>query len=521
VVINNDTQKKYYVCMHKGCRRSIGEHDVYCFVHKSLYISDSSELETVSGDLGWNLPLFDYQKEDVDYLIEVLQEKRGAFNFNEMGTGKTIEALGVVERLGASTVLIICPNALRFEWQRQIRLFTQEDSAVTLTAANKKWDDWVGKRFNLKNMTRKEDAPRFYITNFETLRNQGYLGILNSLDADLVIMDEAHRIRTVDAKQAFGARGVKGKKFLLLTGTPIVNSAGDLFTGFSIVSPGKFSVYTQFLNEFTMGYGYSRFGVKNRSRLLGIIEEYGIQRKKKDVLKDLPDKLFRHIPLEMDNSQRKIYEQMENQLFVLLENGEELYATNVLAALIRLRQLCLEPAILDGMGNNIGSAKTDFLMDFIEDDLDQDEPLVIFTTFEKYVSFIEGSLRKFGKVGRITGLEKPEERRDVVSSFQNGDIRFCIGTVQAMGEGITLTRANKVFLMDRWWSNASNNQAIDRLHRIGQRDNVEVFIPTIADSIDDKLTEILGRKEQDARELEIRTAVVLERMREKGRKVIV
>jgi len=181
---------------------------------------------------------------------------------------------------------------------------------------------------------------------------------------------------------------------------------------------------------------------------------------------------------------------MVDQLRVLLDTGEPLWSTNVLSQLTRLRQINLDPRIL---GVTASSAKTEFLIDTIES---TDGKLVIFSCFEKYIYFLH-LLFKDTPHSMITGKVNPNDRQEEVRKFQEDpEVKLCLGTIQSMGEGVTLTSASNLVIVDRWWNQPSNTQAEDRLHRIGQKNAVQIILPVVNDSIDSLLDEILERKNE-------------------------
>jgi SNF2 family DNA or RNA helicase len=203
----------------------------------------------------------------------------------------------------------------------------------------------------------------------------------------------------------------------------------------------------------------------------------------------------------MDKDQRDIYDSMEQEFFIELDNeGGEIHAPGVLAQLMRLRQINLEPRIL-GI-KDVSSSKTEFLEELIGDMLVESEDkvngtdpqkLVIFSCFESYIRYLDALLPL--EHGVITGGVAADDQADIVDRFQTDPkFKLVLGTIQCMGEGITLTASSNVVLADRWWNPAVNNQAIDRTHRIGQKNAVQVITPVNELSIDQSLDRILEGK---------------------------
>lgn len=370
------------------------------------------------------------------------------------------------------------------------------------------------------------EGPRtpFFVVNYETFRNKTHREVLNLYPFDLVIMDEAHKIRNPRTKQTRGllefCESHPKARFLLLTGSPIVNNPVDLHTLLCIVDPDNFAQKTRW--EFLTRYCYytrNRWGgvnvyaVKDMDNLRKRTRDYTVRRTKKEVLPFLPEKYYRRVLLEMEEDQRGVYEQMRNELVIMIQeeidggNPFPLKAMSVLSQLLRLRQLNLEPRIV---GSPCDGVKSKFIEDLVENMVNGDpltteggdpsgrsDKIVIFTCFEKYVEYLDKVVLSDHKRVLLTGHISVEQRAKNVAQFQNDpDTHLCIGTVQTMGEGITLTAASNVVFADRWWNPSVLKQAEDRLYRIGQKNAVQVIIPVCEDSIDSKLDRILKTKEK-------------------------
>jgi len=436
--------------------------------------------------------LFPYQKEDVDRLLST---KEGFLNFSEMGTGKTPVALGLTKLGGYRKTLIVCPKTLRWEWARQIQDWMDIEPTVSRKGCISRLDELADQYAG-----NSPDNP-FFIVNYETFRNEMHRTLLNIVDFDLAILDEAHKLRNGDTRMFKGVKEFfdihTDTRVLAMTGSPIVNRPDDLYSLLELARPAQFphDMRLPFMDEFC--YVYRRAGrkpkvlaVRHPERLQAVIKSFSIQRMKKEVLKFLPDKYYRVVQLEMEPKQREVYDKAKKELLIELDNGETLKSASILALLIRLRQLNLEPRIL-GL-SDVPSIKTDFLNELMDEMGDQ--KLVIFSTFEHYIRILERDFAGINKIV-ITGTTPAENRAPLVKKFQEDDsCRLALGTMQTMGEGLTLTSASNVILMDRWWAPTVNDQAVDRLHRIGQKNPVQVILPVIKNTIDSSLDAILKKK---------------------------
>jgi SNF2 family DNA or RNA helicase len=466
--------------------------------------------------------LYPYQVEDSNKMLT----GKNWLVFSEMGVGKTPETLNAVEEGGFKCPLIVCPNSLRLEWKRQIEDWVGEDmTAVCTTDSYTKLGPIIRSFGN---------GQKYKVINYETFRNENQLEILSYIKFDVIVFDEIHKLRNPKTKlvEGSGDRFTKERKggiwrfldqhpeakIIGLSGSPIMNYPNDLYVPLSVCYPDRYPRSLQhwrlFMYKYCLWsdgrYGPYIYGTRKLQELKEETSPFIIRRTKKEVLPFLPEKYYKRNLLEMLPDQRKLYEEMENELRILLDTGEPLYSTNVLSCLTRLRQINLDPKIV---GVSSSSAKTDFLMDLIES---TDEKLVIFSCFEKYIYLLHLLLEKVPHV-MITGQVPVEKRAEEVKKFQNDDsIKLCLGTIQSMGEGITLTASSCCVITDRWWNTPTNMQSEDRLHRIGQKNAVEIIFPVVKDSVDETLDQILDRKHEASnayyQESEVKQTIIEERI---------
>lgn len=458
--------------------------------------------------------LYAYQQEDGSKVAE--DPARNWLLTHEMGVGKTPISIYAIEKAGYKYPLIVCPNSLRYEWARQIKEWTGHESAVSGN-----YYASGGKMGQIIRSILTEQYRKYRIINYETLRLD-VVEILKLIPWDVVVFDEIHKLRnpypnklkkivkgTWDFLTAIG-----NPKIIGLSGSPIVNYPNDLYGLLATVFPDKYPRTMASLRQFmykyalwtTGAHGSYAYGSHDIPRLREETKDLMIRRTKKEVLPFLPDKYYQRPELEMQEGQRKIYNQMETELKILLDTGEPLWSPSVLSTLTRLRQINLDPAIL---GATSSSAKTEYILDLLES---TNEKVVIFSCFEHYIELLA---RLFDKEGysyvKVTGQVKPEDRSEAVRKFQETDVKIFLGTIQCAGEGITLTAASTVVLADRWWNEPQNQQAIDRLHRIGQKNAVQVILPIVKKSVDQVLDDILQRKHDASnsyyQESEVRDAI--------------
>lgn len=419
-----------------------------------------------------------------------------------MGTGKTEVFLALCEKLNVSRVLVVCPKTLVLEWKARIKQRLNEDAAVPSGI-----EDGKHLRFSLDT---EHFTHRFLIINYEMLRMQRYTSTLQLIPWDIIGFDEGHRLKSYKAKQTKGSRLVawSSKRVYFITATPFTNYPDELWPSLNTMFPVQYPSRTRFVQEFCFTqptkWGPKIIAARNTETLKEILSKIMIRRMKKDVLQDLPEKLsVREIPLQMDPVQENAYRSMEKEFVVALKNGEDLFAATSLARLMRLRQLALDPDLIEVLSP---SAKTNALLDILGDITDT--KVVVFSFFSSYLKHIHQLLAD--RPHEVLTGETPTEDRVIVRQrFQEDpDTKIMLASLGVGGMGIDLHAASVCIFTDVFWTPAVNHQAEDRLHRIGQKNPVTVIRLVLPNTIDDDMQEILRRKEKVFTEtMAIQTAV--------------
>jgi SNF2 family DNA or RNA helicase len=380
-----------------------------------------------------------YQNEDVYYLKAL----KCAGVFNEQRTGKTPTMISLIKELNPLKVLIVCPASLVYNWQREFEKWFPEKQ--TYVVKDKKEVKYYGgiviiSKDRLKTM--------------KHWQNQKY---------DMVIIDEAHFLRNYKTAQSKAIFKLQAERKYALTGTPTVKHPADIYGILHFLYPKKFPSYWQFaeryfkVEENFMGYNEILDVKKHRiDELQNIIGIISVQRKRKEVMDWLPDKERVTFYCEMTNKQSKAYKEMLDYFFV---EDTDVDASSVLTQLIRLRQLCLEPSLVD---LDVGSGKTDALLDYLKES--SSEPVIIMSMFTSYLKFIKPLIENIGlRVGMIHGEMSNQEKMEQAEQFQLGNIDVLLCNIISAGTGFTLDRADTIIFMDKAWNPAENEQAEDRI----------------------------------------------------------
>ena len=461
-----------------------------------------------------NPELYPFQRAGVAFMSRAGR----ALLADEMGLGKSVQAVRAVEQLNAYPALIVCPNSMKWVWADEFRRWAplrRVSVAAGGAAARRKAiaavaggdaDVLVINWESLRTHTRVAGYPSVKLTDDEKKEKE-----LNAVAWRVVVADEAHRGKNPRAKQtrALWYLGDRAEHAFALSGTPIANSPEDAWALMRFVSPAEYPVKTQWVDRYGL-QSWSPFGslqviglrAENKDELFRIMDPRFIRRTKEAVLPQLPPKVYASRFVELGPKQRKAYDQMREHMLAELDGGT-LLASSPLARLTRLIQFASATAEIDGEGNLVmadPSCKTEALAE-IADELGG-QKAVVFTVSVQLARMAAAKLEAEGyKVGSITGDVTGALRFDVIRRFQESDLQFCVVTLGAGGEGITLTAAQTAIFLQRSFSFVQNNQAEDRLHRIGQTGSVEVIDVVARDTIEPHVHDIYRRKGEMSEEV--------------------
>jgi SNF2 family DNA or RNA helicase len=402
-----------------------------------------------------------------------------------MGTGKsfigTARDLLIRQKYKGKT-LVIAPMSLLNMWEKMFK-----DEGLRVRVIDPKNRDSLFKK----------DADVF-IVHWAALQQRGGHWLtpeLMEIQFLHVICDEVHHAQNRNAQQTIGLKRVKTMFKTGLSGTPVTNTPDKLWSVLNWLYPKEFSSYWRFYGKFVdfeidPAGGYRKIkGPKNVHILHEKIQPYYIRRLKEDVLPDLPDKYYTEISPPLSAKQQKAYDEMRKHMITWLDSGI-LASPVVISQLMRLQQFSCAYAELTPQGKvrlSEPSSKLDALMELIE----SQSQIVVFSQFSQMIDLLEKRLLKKGVTySKITGQVPQWQRQRAVDKFQTGNAQVFMGTISAGGEGVTLTRASCVAFLDRSWSPADNSQAEDRLHRIGQKNAVQVVDLISAGTVD------LGRQQR-------------------------
>lgn len=422
---------------------------------------------------------------------------------DEQGLGKTKQVIDIAvakkQLKGYKHCLIICGvNGLKWNWVNEIHTHSNE-SAWILGQRNKDARKVVigsvaDRLDDLKNIGNIDSY--FLITNVETLRNEDIAKEVQKLCKDgtigIVAIDEVHKCKNPTSQQGKGILKLQPECRIAMTGTPLMNSPFDLFIILKWLGYEKHSFYQfkQHYGEFGGYGGYQVMGYRYLDELQSQLDEIMLRRLKKDVL-DLPEKTHITEYVEMTPKQAQIYKEVTAEIKMNIDQIK--MASNPLAELIRMRQATGYTGILSSTVKE--SAKLDRMEELVEEAVENGKKVVIFSNWTQMTHAIEERLRKkYSVIAVITGETKDDERQRMVEIFQNSSCPVIVGTIGAMGTGLTLTAGTVEIFMDEPWNRANKEQAEDRCHRVGTTENITIYTLICKDTIDERINEIVEKK---------------------------
>lgn len=441
--------------------------------------------------------LREYQKRGFLWIKTLKYNGFGGILADDMGLGKTIQVIAFLlseylEEEGNSPSLIVAPASLVFNWQSEIRKFGPGLPVQMV----------VGKAGDRKSIIEHAGSRDILVTSYDLLKRD--IGLYENMTFSSQIIDEAQYIKNHNTQAAKAVKMVNAGFKLALTGTPVENRLSELWSIFDYLMPGFLYSYQRFREELELPIVQDN-SENEIKRLQKMIRPFVLRRLKKDVLKDLPDKLEKNYYAKMEGEQQKLYDAHVKRMQLMLDKqSEEEFKSSkiqILSELTRLRQLCCSPELIFDEYKG-GSAKSDLCIDLIKNAVSGGHKILLFSQFTSMLSLLEERM-KAEKISfyTLTGSVNKEKRARMVEDFNSDDTSvFCI-SLKAGGTGLNLTSADIVIHYDPWWNLAVQNQATDRAHRIGQEHVVMVYRLIIEGTIEDNIVKLQEKKKELAEQI--------------------
>ena len=417
--------------------------------------------------------LRDYQKRGIQWLQMLHHYGFGGILADDMGLGKTLQTIAFLSgQVQADTsVLILAPSGLIYNWADEFHKFAPDLDVAVVHGLKSHRESILAENHQI------------YVTSYATFRQDS--DIYQDLSFDFLFLDEAQVMKNAQTKIAQSLRRFVVPSVFALSGTPIENHLGELWSIFQIVLPGLLPTKKDFMKL-------------PAERVAQFIKPFVMRRKKEDVLTELPDLIEVVYKNELDDQQKAIYlaqlQQMQEHLGQVSDLEFQRNRVEILTGLMRLRQICDTPALFmeDYQGE---SGKLDSLRDLLTQIAEGGHRVLIFSQFRGMLDRIEQELPELGLTSfKITGSTPSQDRQEMTKAFNQGERDVFLISLKAGGVGLNLTGADTVILVDLWWNPAVESQAIGRAHRMGQEQAVEVYRLVTRGTIEEKIQELQEKK---------------------------
>ena len=417
--------------------------------------------------------LRDYQKKGIQWLQMLHHYGFGGILADDMGLGKTLQAIAFLssQLQENSRVLILAPSGLIYNWADEFQKFATNLDVVVVHGLKPYRETILAEKHQI------------YVTSYATFRQDSE--IYQDLSFDFLFLDEAQVMKNAQTKIAKTLRKFVAPSVFALSGTPIENNIGELWSIFQIVLPGLLPAKKDFMKL-------------PAERVAQFIKPFVMRRKKEEVLTELPDLIEVVYKNELEDQQKAIYlaqlQQMQERIEHVTAAEFQRNRVEILAGLMRLRQICDTPALFmeDYKGN---SGKLDSLRDLLSQIAEGNHRVLIFSQFRGMLDRIEEELPQLGLTSfKITGSTPSQDRQEMTKVFNQGERDVFLISLKAGGVGLNLTGADTVILVDLWWNPAVESQAIGRAHRMGQEQAVEVYRLVTRGTIEEKIQELQEQK---------------------------
>jgi len=427
--------------------------------------------------------LREYQDYGYRWLGYLTDNRLGGCLADDMGLGKTIQAIAILAKIHSKSKLpslVAMPKSLVYNWDNEIKKFSPSLNVKIYYGNNRDINEIEG--------------ADVVLTTYGTVRND--IKLLKDIDFEMVILDESQNIKNVNSQTTKAVMLLNSRNRIALSGTPVENNLGELYSLFRFLNPTMFGG----IDEFNAFYA----NPIQRDNDMEVIEElkkkiypFILRRTKKEVLKDLPDKIEKTMFLEMNEKQKKLYDERRMFYYDLIHNQIKEHGIGrsqifILQALNELRQIASCPEMKSS--NMVSSIKREVLIEQIKDAVDNGHKILVFTNFIKSIDNICEDLVEAG-IKHISMTGGTKDRQSLVEKFQNDKkCKVFVMTLKTGGVGLNLTAADTIFIYDPWWNKTAEDQAVDRSHRMGQDRTVFSYKLITKGTIEEKILKLQEEK---------------------------
>jgi SNF2 family DNA or RNA helicase len=462
----------------------VGAGDVIARLRDGLLGMKDIELPNLNST---HLTLRPYQLDGFKWLWWLYSNGLGGLLADEMGLGKTHQTMALLaavsQREPRKISLVVCPTSVIDHWLDKLQQFVPSVRVICYHGAERK-----------QEALKRPNQHTVLVTSYGILLRD--YEFLMRCPTELVILDEAHLVKNQSTRTYRAAVRLGSRMRLCLTGTPLENDLMELKNLFDYIAPNYLGTDSEFRKKYMSDKRSSALADLELQRL---IHPFKLRRNKRDVLTDLPDKVedIRHCNL--NKRQVELYNEAlalrGRELVEALESEQgPIPYVHIFSVISFLKQICNDPAILDSRYEAVGSGKLALFDEILSEALASDQKVVVFSQYAKMINRLSERLKQRG-VKHVVLTGQTTNRGQLVRQFQeDNEIKVFLGSLLAGGTGIDLTAASVVIHFDRWWNAAKENQATDRIHRIGQQRNVQVYKLVTKGTLEERIDEIINRK---------------------------
>lgn len=426
-----------------------------------------------------------YQQRGFAWMQALHRLHMGGILADDMGLGKTLQVIALLlwacRKEPGSPSIVVAPTSLVYNWQAELLRFAPELRVLVAEGGQ------AARQAQIDRL--KAGEADVFVTSYPLIRRD--IALLSDVRFRFAVLDEAQHIKNAMSVSAAAVKQLTARTRLALTGTPMENHPGELWSIFDFVLPGYLMSYAQFMHRHGEG--------QNSESLRQRIRPFLLRRLKGDVLRELPEKMETQLYADMTEEQRNVYQASLLRLRGHVDNllrtkGMQRGRVEVLAAITELRQICCHPALClpDYCAS---SGKIDMLLDILPGALEAGHRALVFSQFTRMLRILQRRLEAAGITCLyLDGETPPKKRMGLVNRFNGGEGQVFLISLKAGGAGLNLTGADTVIHYDPWWNPAAEDQATDRVHRIGQKNKVQVIRLITHASIEEQVVRLGERK---------------------------
>ncbi|MDE5807707.1 MAG: DEAD/DEAH box helicase [Muribaculaceae bacterium] len=433
-----------------------------------------------------------YQNEGVKWLKYLFDNRLGGCLADDMGLGKTLQTIAMLSLIypeSENPSLIVMPRSLLFNWEKELKRFAPQISFYTYYGTARDLDEAM--------------KANLVLTTYALVRND--IEKLKEIKFECIVLDESQSIKTFSSQITTAVQLLHSEHRIALSGTPMENNLTELYSLFRFLNPPMFGTLEDFNSSYT--YPIQKNGDKDAAESLRRkIFPFILRRLKKDVLDDLPPRIDKTIYVEMSESQQKLYNERRISYRQQIEaavarDGAQKSQFLIFQALSELRRIASVPE--SASDNKVKSPKIDELVDSLIASVENGHKSVVFFNFIAGLEIVGARLEKAGiDFETMTGSTSTAARKKIVERFQTDpQCKVMLLTLKVGGVGLNLTAADTVYMFEPWWNKAAEEQAINRLHRIGQKSTVSAFSLITVGTIEEKILQLQEQKSELFNEL--------------------